>query len=86
MKYVVRYATVPDRAADLPIVFPQHKAYLDAFEPPEDIVGIGTFEDPIINGSMAIFATLDAARRFVADDPFVTQGLVEPSEPIAWDA
>ncbi|CAN5310750.1 hypothetical protein BH11ACT1_BH11ACT1_19500 [soil metagenome] len=34
---------------------------------------------------MAVFATVDAAQRFVAGDPFVTQGLVRPSEPLAWD-
>jgi len=86
MKYVVRYATVASRAAELPGTFPLHKAYLDAFDPADDIIGIGTFQDPIVNGSMAIFATLDAARRFVAGDPFVTQGLVTPSDPLAWDA
>jgi len=85
MKFVVRYATVPGRAADLPKVYPLHKAYLDAFEPTASIIGIGTFEDPLTNGSMAIFATLDAAQRFVAGDPFVTNGLVKPSEPVAWD-
>ena len=35
---------------------------------------------------MAIFATLEAAQRFVEDDPFVTQGLVMPSKPVAWNA
>ena len=86
MKFVVRCSTVPERAADLPTGYPLHKAYLDAFEPAADIVALGTFEDPAINGSMAIFATRDAAQRFVAGDPFVTQGLVRPSEPVAWDA
>jgi uncharacterized protein YciI len=85
MKYVVRYATVPDRAADLPAVFPRHKAYLDAFEPGSDVIGIGTFDDPVANGSMAIFATLESARRFVAADPFVVEGLVTPSEPLGWN-
>jgi hypothetical protein len=40
----------------------------------------------LTHGSMAICATLDAAQRFIAGDPFVTQGLVKPSEPLAWDA
>lgn len=86
MKFVVRYATVPERAADLPAVYPRHKAYLDGFEPATEVIGIGTFEDPVANGSMAIFATLEAARRFVAGDPFVTEGLVEPGDPLAWNA
>ena len=86
MKYVVRYATVVDRAADLPRVFPLHKAFLDAFEPATDVIANDRFEDLLPNGSMAIFATLQAAQRFVEDDPFVTQGLVMPSEPVAWNA
>jgi uncharacterized protein YciI len=86
MKYVVRYAVVPERAADLPSVFPRHKAYLDAFEPLSDIIGIGTFDDPDINGSMAIFATIEAAQRFVGSDPFVVEGLVLPSAPLGWNA
>lgn len=85
MKYVVRYAVVAGRGGDLPVVYPRHKAYLDAFEPAGDILGIGTFEDPAVNGSMAIFASLDSARRFVADDPFVTEGLITASEPLAWN-
>lgn len=85
MKYVVRYAVVAGRAGDLPTVYPRHKDYLDAFEPADDIIGIGTFEDPATNGSMVIFGSLDSARRFVAADPFVTEGLVTPSDPLAWN-
>ena len=86
MKYVVRYTVVAERAADLQPVYPRHKAYLDSFEPAADIIGIGIFEDPVTNGSMAVFETIDAARRFVACDPFVVEGLVTPSEPLAWNA
>lgn len=86
VKYVVRYQTVAGRAADLGSVFPRHKAHLDAFEPADDIIGIGTFDDPVTNGSMAIFASLDSAQRFVASDPFVLEGLVRPSEPLGWNA
>lgn len=85
VKYVVRYETVPARAADLPSVYPRHKAYLDAFEPAGDVIDIGTFDDPVTNGSMAVFASLDAAQRFVAADPFVVEGLVRPSEPLGWN-
>lgn len=86
VKYVVRYETVAAHAADLASVFPRHKAYLDTFEPASDIIGIGTFEDPVTDGSMAIFASLDSAQRFVASDPFVVEGLVRPSEPLGWNA
>ena len=86
VRYVVRYETVAARAADLASVFPRHKAYLDTFEPASDIIGIGIFEDPVTNGSMAIFASLDSAQRFVASDPFFVEGLVRPSEPLGWNA
>lgn len=86
MKYVVRYTAAADRAEDLPVVYPRHKAYLDAFVPADDLVGIGTFEDPVVNGSMAIFETLESAERFVASDPFVLEGLVIPSAPLGWNA
>lgn len=86
VKYVVRYETVTVRGADLASVFPRHKAYLEAFEPASDLLGIGTFEDPVTNGSMAIFASFDSAQRFVASDPFVVEGLVRPSEPLGWNA
>ncbi len=86
MKYVVKYTVVAERAADLSAVYPRHKAYLDAFVPADDLVGIGTFEDPVVNGSMAVFKTLESAQRFVAADPFVLEGLVIPHAPLAWNA
>jgi uncharacterized protein len=86
VKYVVRYETVADRVAELPLVYARHKAYLDAFEPAEEVIGIGTFEDPLTHGSMAIFASLESAHRFVAADPFVLEGVARPSEPLGWNA
>ena len=86
MKYVVRYTVVASRAADLAAVYPRHKAYLDAFVPANELVGIGTFDDLVINGSMAVFETLDSAERFVTADPFVVEGLVVASAPLGWNA
>ena len=86
MKCVVRYQTVAARAADLASVFPRHNAYSDTFEPASDIIGVGSFEDPVTNGSMAIFASLDSAQRFVGSDPFVVEGPVRPSESLGWNA
>jgi uncharacterized protein YciI len=85
VQYVVRYAIVPGREADLMSVYPRHLAYLKAFEPADAIVAIGPLEDPVANGSMGIFTTADAARRFIADDPFVTEGLATVSGPLEWN-
>lgn len=55
-------------------VFPRHKALLDAYVERGEILGIGPFADR--SGSMAIFSTREAAERFVAEDPFVTEGIL----------
>lgn len=87
MQYVVRYRTVLTQAHRLGEVFPRHKAYLDAFQAEHGtVIAIGTFDDPVANGSMAVFATRAAAERFVAADPFVVEGLVEPDDVREWDA
>ncbi len=86
MQYVVRYRTVPANAARLPEVFPRHRAYLDAFAAQHGgVLGIGTFDDPAVNGSMAIFTTRELAERFVQADPFVVEGLVVPDEVREWN-
>jgi hypothetical protein len=37
---------------------------------------VGTFGDPIAEGSMAVFRTAVGAEEFVAGDPFVVNGVV----------
>jgi len=55
-------------------VYPRHKAVVDAFVARGDVIGIGPFAD---RGNMAIFRTRAAAEAFVAQDPFVLEGLVK---------
>jgi uncharacterized protein len=45
---------------------------------------VGPFGDPQGQGSMAVFRTLEAAREFVADDPFVVHGVVRGHEIRTW--
>jgi uncharacterized protein len=47
---------------------------VDAFVARGDVIGIGPFAD---RGNMAIFRTRAAAEAFVAQDPFVLEGLVK---------
>jgi hypothetical protein len=82
---VMRYAVRTEQAHRLQEVYPRHRAYLDRFAEGGELLLIGTFEDPLANGSMAIFRTKDAAERFVRDDPFVLEGVAEP-HVLAWDA
>lgn len=86
MQHVVRYRPVAEHAHRLAEVYPRHKAYLDAFQAEHGgILAIGTFDDPLVNGSMAIFASREAAARFVSADPFVVEGLAVPDEVRDWD-
>ena len=76
MKYVVFYDS-SDRVMELaPVHFPAHKARLDEFHARGELLMVGTFGDPIAQGSMAVFATREGAEEFVRDDPFVRHGVV----------
>ena len=55
-------------------VYPRHKVVVDAFVARGEVIGIGPFAD---RGNMAIFRTRAAAEAFVAQDPFVLEGLVK---------
>lgn len=55
-------------------VYPRHKTIVDKYIASGDVIGIGPFED---FGSMAIFRSKQAAEQFVAEDPFVLEGIVK---------
>jgi uncharacterized protein YciI len=55
-------------------VYPRHKVVVDAFVARGEVIGIGPFAD---RGNMAIFRNRAAAEAFVAQDPFVLEGLVK---------
>lgn len=68
-------------------VFPRHSAYADEFRASSDeLLMIGTFADPAADGSMAVFRSREAAERFVAGDPFVTEGVVAGYRILDWNA
>jgi uncharacterized protein len=73
-KYVVFYVTGDISKA--PVHFPAHEAYYQGFVEKETLLMIGTFANPVEEGSMAIFTTRQAAEEFVANDPFVLNGVV----------
>jgi uncharacterized protein len=85
LRAVVLYTSAPDVMSLAPQHFPAHKARLDAFAARGDLLGVGTFGDPQAQGSMAIFATRAAAEAFVAEDPFVLNGVVAAHEIRDWD-
>jgi uncharacterized protein YciI len=55
-------------------VYPRHKIVVEKFIERGDVVGIGPFNG---GGNMAIFRTRAAAERFVAEDPFILEGLIK---------
>jgi uncharacterized protein YciI len=85
LKYVLLYESADDVAAKAPVHFPAHSERLQAFNARGVLLMVGTFGDPQTQGSMAIFTTRDAAEEFVADDPFVLNGVVRNWEIREWD-
>lgn len=62
--------------------YPRHKAVVDAFVARGDVIGIGPFADR--TGSLAIFRSREAAEAFVAQDPFILEGLIGSYEIREW--
>ena len=84
--YAVSFYTVAAGQSDrIQEVYPRHRAYLDEFARTGQIAMIGTFADPLADGSMAIFRSHDAAETFRAADPFVLEGVVGDSRILDWD-
>jgi uncharacterized protein YciI len=75
MKTVILYETAGAPMDKIMATFPRHKVVLDAFAARGEIIGIGAF-DGGGHGSMGIFRNRAAAEAFVAQDPFVQEGLV----------
>jgi uncharacterized protein YciI len=63
-------------------VYPRHKAVVDEFVARGEVIGIGPFSDR--GGSLAIFRSRAAAEAFVAQDPFVLEGLIKSYDIREW--
>jgi uncharacterized protein YciI len=85
MKYVLLYESADDVVTKAPAHFPAHKGRLDEFHRRGEILMVGTFGDPQAEGSMAIFPTREAAESFVAEDPFLLNGVVKGYQIRAWN-
>jgi uncharacterized protein YciI len=76
MKFVLFYESAPDVASKAPAHFPAHKARYQDFHARGLLLMLGTFSNPQDEGSMAVFASREAAEEFAAGDPFVLNGVV----------
>jgi len=83
MKAVVLYETGNVSMDQIMAVFPRHKVVLDAFAARGEIIGIGPFGGGR-EGSMGIFKDRASAEAFVAQDPFVLEGLVGKYRILDW--
>ncbi|MGN6695450.1 MAG: YciI family protein [Aquihabitans sp.] len=83
MKTVLLYESSDDVMTLAPIHFPAHKARIDAFQARGILEAIGPFADPR-DGAMGIFTSREAAEEFVADDPFVLEGVVSGHRILEW--
>ena len=87
MLYVTIYLPTDTTTRDaLVATYPRHRAYLDEFAKGGQVVHIGTFADGLEPQSMAVFRSAEAAEEFVANDPFVLEGLVFPEGPREWNS
>lgn len=74
-KYVLFYESADDVTSKAPLHFPAHRARWQDFRTRGTLLMIGPFADPR-EGSMAVFATREAAEEFAREDPFVLNGVV----------
>jgi uncharacterized protein len=75
LKYVLFYESSADVQAKAPTHAPAHRALFEEFRSRGTLLMIGAFAVPA-EGAMAIFTTLEAAREFARQDPFVLNGVV----------
>ncbi|GAA4491190.1 YciI family protein [Microbacterium panaciterrae] len=88
MEHVVLYRLRDDvERARLAEVFPRHQAHYRAFHAAGGgLIVLGPFLTPDADvGSMGVFSSREDAERFIADDPFVTEGLAVP-RILEWNA
>jgi uncharacterized protein YciI len=76
MKAVVLYEPGGASMDAIMAVFPRHKVLIGQFAARGEVIGIGAFGGGG-QGSMGIFKDRAAAEAFVAQDPFVLEGLVK---------
>jgi uncharacterized protein YciI len=85
MKYVLLYESADDVAAKAPLHFPAHLAWITEFQGRGEILMVGTFGDAQRHGAMGIFPTREAVEAFVADDPFLLNGVIKNYEIREWN-
>jgi uncharacterized protein YciI len=76
MKYVVSYESAPDFLAKVHTYLDAHRELWRRYSAAGTLLMIGPFTDGPAGSAMGIFATRAAAEAFIAEDPFVVNGVV----------
>jgi len=82
MKFVVIGEPSGVTMDQIMVVYPRHKVFVEQLIAGGDVIGIGPFDSL---GNMAIFRTREAAEHFVAEDPFLLEGIVKSYVIRAWN-
>jgi uncharacterized protein len=85
MKHVLLYESADDVTSKAPAQMEAHGGRLREFMGRGELLGVGVFGDPQRDGSMAVFASREAALEFVAGDPFVLNGVVRGWRLLEWN-
>ena len=84
MKYVMTYELADGAEALAMEHYAAHRERLDAFHERGELLLVGTFSDEPV-GAMAVFTTREAVDEFMADDPFLSHGVVGRHRVREWD-
>lgn len=76
MKYVVSYEATADFMTKVPLHIEAHRGLWRRYHDNGTLLMIGPFTDAPAGGAMGIFTTREAAEAFVAEDPFIRNGIV----------
>jgi uncharacterized protein len=82
-RYVLLYESAEGVREKAPLHFAAHRARWQEFLDQGTLLQIGTFSD--LEGSMAVFATREAAEEFAQTDPFVLNGVVRSWRVREWN-
>jgi uncharacterized protein YciI len=83
VKYVVFYDLADGAEALAQEHFPAHRIRLTDFHERGLLLMVGTFTD-LPMGAMAVFTSREAAEDFMADDPFLRNGVVDAPRVREW--
>jgi uncharacterized protein len=66
-------------------VYPEHRRRLDRWHANGRLLMVGTFADPLKDGSMGIFRSREDAEAFMEGDPFMLNGLIRSWRLMDWN-